>query len=59
MAQKAHGRIKSLVIGETYAKSDMPIIKFGADDLEDVVTPYNNALVIWAIIANYDIARLH
>lgn len=58
-AQKIHGRIRSLVIGETSAKSDMSIIKFGAYNLEDVVSPHNNALVIRATVTNYDIARVH
>lgn len=34
------------------------IIKFGPTTLKDVTTPYDDALVVWATIANYNMARV-
>ncbi|XP_073041934.1 uncharacterized protein [Primulina eburnea] len=40
---------------------DLPqdhVINFGPEDLRDIVTPHNDALVVTAIIANYDVAKI-
>lgn len=34
------------------------MIGFGPSDLEGVMTPHNDALVIRAIVANYDVTRI-
>ncbi|XP_073289159.1 uncharacterized protein [Primulina huaijiensis] len=35
-----------------------PALSFGPEDLRGVVTPHNDALVVTATIANYDVARI-
>ncbi|XP_073314718.1 uncharacterized protein [Primulina huaijiensis] len=35
-----------------------PVISFGPEDLRGVVTPHNDALVVTATVANYDVARI-
>ncbi|XP_073121038.1 uncharacterized protein [Henckelia pumila] len=35
-----------------------PVISFGPEDLKDVITPHNDALLIQARVANYDIRRV-
>ncbi|XP_073031328.1 uncharacterized protein [Primulina eburnea] len=35
-----------------------PVISFGSEDLRGIVTPHNDALVVTATIANYDVARI-
>ncbi|XP_073276466.1 uncharacterized protein [Primulina huaijiensis] len=58
-ARKAHGR--RLENFEISRGADLPqdsVISFGPEDLRGVVTPHNDALVVTAIIANYDVARI-
>ncbi|XP_075479435.1 uncharacterized protein LOC142520319 [Primulina tabacum] len=35
-----------------------PVISFGPEDLRRIVAPHNDALVVTATIANYDMARI-
>ncbi|XP_075521447.1 uncharacterized protein LOC142554667 [Primulina tabacum] len=35
-----------------------PVISFGPEDLRGIVAPHNDALVVTATIANYDVARI-
>lgn len=37
---------------------EIPIISFGTINLGDVATPHDDALVVRATIANYDVARV-
>ncbi|XP_073033010.1 uncharacterized protein [Primulina eburnea] len=58
-ARKAHGR--RLENFEIYKGADLPqdtVISFGPEDLRGVVTPHNDALLVTATIANYDVARI-
>lgn len=40
------------------SREDGPVISFGPQDIQGVSTPYNDALVIQAKIANYEVRRL-
>ncbi|XP_073278738.1 uncharacterized protein [Primulina huaijiensis] len=58
-ARKAHGR--RLENFEISRGADLPqdaVISFGPEDLRGIVAPHNDALVVTAIIANYDVARI-
>ncbi|XP_073314713.1 uncharacterized protein [Primulina huaijiensis] len=58
-ARKAHGR--RLGSFEIYRGADLPqdpVISFGSDDLRGVVAPHNDALVVTATVASYDVARI-
>ncbi|XP_073018955.1 uncharacterized protein [Primulina eburnea] len=35
-----------------------PVISFGPDDLRSIVAPHNDAFVVMATVANYDVARI-
>ncbi|XP_073291060.1 uncharacterized protein [Primulina huaijiensis] len=58
-ARKAHGRrLENFDISRgTNLPQDL-IISFGPEDLRDVVTPHNDALVVTTTIVNYDVARI-
>ncbi|XP_073317272.1 uncharacterized protein [Primulina huaijiensis] len=55
-ARKARSRRECLEVGER--KRDEPIISFGPEDLRGVSLPHNDALVIQARVANYDVLRV-
>lgn len=58
-ARKAHSRrLESFAVGARHWPADDPIISFGTSDLEEVITPHKDALVIQTTIVNYDIARV-
>ncbi|XP_073030621.1 uncharacterized protein [Primulina eburnea] len=58
-ARKTHGRrLENLEISKGEDLPQDPIIGFGPEDLRGVVTPHNDALVVTATIANYDVARI-
>ncbi|XP_074591721.1 uncharacterized protein LOC141847563 [Curcuma longa] len=58
-ARKAHGRRLETYSVNTGRRADLgPNISFGPQDLEGVDTPHDDALVIRATIANYDVARV-
>lgn len=50
--------MESLAIGESRALWETPLISFGSEDMTGVVYSHSDALVIRAIIANYDVARI-
>ncbi|XP_073064069.1 uncharacterized protein [Primulina eburnea] len=55
-ARKARSRRECL---EVYGKRrDEPLISFGPEDLRGVSLPHNDALVIQARVANYDVLRV-
>ncbi|XP_073045532.1 uncharacterized protein [Primulina eburnea] len=55
-ARKARGRRECLEVDNK--RRDEPIISFGPEDLQGVSLPHNDALVIQARIANYDVLRI-
>ncbi|XP_073033128.1 uncharacterized protein [Primulina eburnea] len=58
-ARKAHERrLENFEISKGEDLPQDPIIGFGPEDLRGVVTPHNDALVVTATIANYDVARI-
>ncbi|XP_073020996.1 uncharacterized protein [Primulina eburnea] len=58
-AWKAHGRrLENFEISRGSDLPQDPVISFGPEDLRDVVTPHNDALVVTVTIANYDVARI-
>ncbi|XP_074579125.1 uncharacterized protein LOC141835651 [Curcuma longa] len=57
-ARKAHSRQLEVCGVAGGSRGDGPIIGFGPQDLEGVETPHDDALVIKATIANYDISRV-
>ncbi|XP_073271557.1 uncharacterized protein [Primulina huaijiensis] len=58
-ARKAHGRrLDNFEISRGADLPQDPVISFGPEDLRGVVTPHNDALVVTATIANYDVARI-
>lgn len=58
-ARKAHGRrLETCNIDTDRSSKTGPSISFGPEDLEGVVAPHDDALVIRATIANYDVARV-
>ncbi|XP_073035211.1 uncharacterized protein [Primulina eburnea] len=56
-ARKAHSRHESFGVENT-VRSEGPVISFGPRDLQGVSLPHNDALVIQAKVANYDIRRV-
>lgn len=56
-ARKAWSRSESYGVGSK-SKREGLVINFGPHDIEEVSTPHNDALVIRAVIANYEIARV-
>ncbi|XP_073057218.1 uncharacterized protein [Primulina eburnea] len=58
-ARKAHGRrLENFKISKGADLPQDPVISFGPEDLRGVVTSHNDALVVTATIANYDVARI-
>ncbi|XP_073313529.1 uncharacterized protein [Primulina huaijiensis] len=58
-ARKAHRRrLENFEICRGADLPQDPVISFGPKDLRGVVTPHNDALVVTATIANYDVARI-
>ncbi|XP_073061787.1 uncharacterized protein [Primulina eburnea] len=58
-ARKAHGRrLENFEISRGTDLPQDPLISFGPDDLRGIVAPHNNALVVTATVANYDVARI-
>ncbi|XP_073271555.1 uncharacterized protein [Primulina huaijiensis] len=58
-ARKAHGRrLENFEISRGADLPQDPVISFGPEDLRGVVTPHNDALVVTATVANYDVARI-
>ncbi|XP_075475744.1 uncharacterized protein LOC142510950 [Primulina tabacum] len=55
-ARKARSRRECLEVDGR--RRDEPIISFGPEDLRGVSLPHNDALVIQARVANYDVLRL-
>ncbi|XP_073049605.1 uncharacterized protein [Primulina eburnea] len=53
-ARKAHSRHESFGV-EDVVRDEGPVISFGPRDLQGVSLPHNDALVIQAKVANYDI----
>ncbi|XP_074561110.1 uncharacterized protein LOC141817336 [Curcuma longa] len=56
--RKAHSRRLEVCGVAGGSRGDEPVIGFGPQDLEGVETPHDNALVIKATIANYEISRV-
>ncbi|XP_073304582.1 uncharacterized protein [Primulina huaijiensis] len=58
-ARKAHGRrLENFEISRGADLPQDPVISFGTEDLRGVVAPHNDALVVTATVANYDVARI-
>ncbi|XP_073016563.1 uncharacterized protein [Primulina eburnea] len=58
-SRKAHGRrLENFEISRSANLPQDPVISFGPDDLRGVVAPHNDALVVTATVANYDVARI-
>ncbi|XP_073302916.1 uncharacterized protein [Primulina huaijiensis] len=59
LARKAHGRrLENFEISRGADLPQDPVISFGPEDLRGIVTPHNDALVVTATLANYDVARI-
>ncbi|XP_073030627.1 uncharacterized protein [Primulina eburnea] len=56
-ARKAHSRHESFGV-DGAVRGEGPVISFGPRDLQGVSLPHNDALVIQAKVANYDIRRV-
>lgn len=56
-ARKAWSRMESLGVGSRN-REEGPVISFGPRDLEDVMVPHNDALVIHARVAKYEVQRV-
>ncbi|XP_075503974.1 uncharacterized protein LOC142541301 [Primulina tabacum] len=57
-ARKASSRrLENMEISSTRTRSG-PMITFGPEDMKGVADPHNDALVIRAMIANYEVARI-
>ncbi|XP_073061690.1 LOW QUALITY PROTEIN: uncharacterized protein [Primulina eburnea] len=56
-ARKAHSRHESFGVENT-VRGEGPVISFSPRDLQGVSLPHNDALVIQAKVANYDIRRV-
>lgn len=54
---KRYNRAECIVVGVMEVESE-PVQGFESSDLEEVATPHNDSLVIRAIVANYDVARV-
>ncbi|XP_075515466.1 uncharacterized protein LOC142550114 [Primulina tabacum] len=58
-ARKAYGRrLENFEISRGADLPQDPVISFGPEDLRGVVASHNDALVVTATIANYDMARI-
>ncbi|XP_074574021.1 uncharacterized protein LOC141830496 [Curcuma longa] len=57
-ARKAHSRQLEVCGVGKGSREEGPILGFGPHDLEGVETPHDDALVVHATIANYNIARV-
>ncbi|XP_075507438.1 uncharacterized protein LOC142544263 [Primulina tabacum] len=58
-ARKVHGRmLENFEISRGADLPQDPVISFGPEDLRGIVAPHNDALVVTATIANYDVARI-
>lgn len=58
-ARKAYNHhLKSYTLRTNHKTKEVPVISFGSVDLEGVITPHEDALVIRATIANYDAAKV-
>ncbi|XP_075481082.1 uncharacterized protein LOC142521778 [Primulina tabacum] len=58
-ARKAHGRrLENFEISRGADLPQDPVISFGPEDLRGIVAPHNDALVVTATIANYDVTRI-
>ncbi|XP_074577531.1 uncharacterized protein LOC141833939 [Curcuma longa] len=57
-ARKAHSRQLEVCGVGKGPREEGPIIGFGPQDLEGVETPHDDALVVHATIANYNVARV-
>ncbi|XP_073294517.1 uncharacterized protein [Primulina huaijiensis] len=58
-ARKANGRrLESFEISRGADLPQDPVISFGTEDLRGVVAPHNDAFVVTATVANYDVARI-
>ncbi|XP_075489601.1 uncharacterized protein LOC142528437 [Primulina tabacum] len=55
-ARKARSRRECLEVD--WRRRDEPVISFGPEDLRGVSLPHNDALVIQARVANYDVLRV-
>lgn len=51
-------RLESFVLGTNHRVEEGLVINFGPVDLKGLTTPYEDALVMRAIIANYEVARV-
>lgn len=59
LACKAHGRaMESFQISCEVTHAHELVISFGLKDLQGIVTPHSDALVVTATIANNDVARI-
>ncbi|XP_073278611.1 uncharacterized protein [Primulina huaijiensis] len=54
----ATGQTRRILVRKGADLPQDPVIGFGPEDLRDVVAPHNDALVVTATIANYDVARI-
>ncbi|XP_073037441.1 uncharacterized protein [Primulina eburnea] len=58
-ARKAHGRrLENFEISWGADLPQDPVISFGPDDLRGIVAPHNDALVVTATVANYNVTRI-
>ncbi|XP_075499245.1 uncharacterized protein LOC142537629 [Primulina tabacum] len=58
-ARKAHGRrLENFEISRGADLPQDPVISFRPEDLRGIVAPHNEALVVTATIANYDVAMI-
>ncbi|XP_075473356.1 uncharacterized protein LOC142504365 [Primulina tabacum] len=58
-AWKAHGRrMENFEISRGADLPQDPVISFGSENLRGIVAPHNDALVVTATIANYNVARI-
>lgn len=57
--RKDHSRrLESFRVNIRHGRVEDPFINFGPEDLEGVAIPQDDALVVRAIIINYDVARV-
>ncbi|XP_073056951.1 uncharacterized protein [Primulina eburnea] len=57
--RKAHGRsLENFEISRGANLPQDPAMSFGSEDLQSIVAPHNDALVVTATIAKYDVARI-
>lgn len=55
---KAHSNFDTLAVNGPSVPCLGPQLTFNHDDLERVVFPRNDALVIWIVIANYEVTHV-